>query len=399
MKKLAILLVLVLVVSGCTQIIVPPESFTEDNIQLATIMPSEEGFVWNYHGFAEYGHTMSLDTISGDDDYRAFSINGEFLDMSDGESSMDPSITMQYVIEHGQMTQFINGEMIMDPAYQGLIVLQTPLELGTNWEQTVSDATGNEVTLSSEITEIDIVDNVEVYTVLYEDVNSDYYEVRKFRQGSGLIYFEKLYYTEEDSFSITYTLYENNSGNIEVIMNQELATLMPENEGFEWIYSGFVEYGHQMSLLGIIDDNSLITYIIEGEVYDPSVGEATGDYSVNIEYYISNGELRQSINAERLMESEYQDLILIRYPLEIGNSWEQTLYDLNNNQYVFESEIYDITTENNQEIYHVRYEDVNSDYYELREFQLSKGMVAFSMLYEFDNDSVEVGYRLYEMAP
>jgi hypothetical protein len=398
MKKLiiGISLVLILTIVGCTEIIVPPEDFTDENIQLATVMPDEENFLWTYSGFAEYGHTMTLDTISGDSEYKAYTITGEFLDMSDGESQMDPSISMQYIIENGKLIQFVTGEMIMDPSYQGIILLQTPLELETSWEQTVADNDGNEITLVSEIVEINIIDGKETYTVMYEDAGSNYYEIRKFRQGSGLIAFEKLYQSAEGDFDIAYTLYEEGSGQLNTIMNQAIAEIMPSSSGYEWIYSGFVEYGHQMTLTEVIQDNNLITYSVVGEVYDPSDGEATGDYSIDIEYYISNGELRQSINAERLMEPEYQDMILIKYPLNIGTSWQQTVSDLSGNQYTYDSEIYDLTVEDNQWVYHVKYQDTQSDYYELREFQAGKGMISFSKLYEFDEGSEEIGYWLFE---
>lgn len=44
------------------------------------------------------------------------------------------------------------------------------------------------------------------YTVLYQDKDSDFYEKRLLREGTGVISFEKLWTSNEQSFEIGYAL-------------------------------------------------------------------------------------------------------------------------------------------------------------------------------------------------
>jgi len=281
----------------------------------------------------------------------------------------------------------------MDPSYQGIILLKSPLTIENSWEQTLM-LDGEETTFNCHISEErDTEEGIE-YIVMYEDVNSDYYEIRKFRQGKGLISFEKLYQDDESDFPISYHLFDPENSSQETIMDEEVSALMPEEVGFEWNYSGFAEYGHTMSLVDISSKDGVKTYRVEGEVFDASGGEAEGDFNVDIEYYISNGELRQSITGPQLLQPQYQDFILIKYPFNIGTNWTQTVTDLDGNQYEFDCEIDDLSVENDKWVFHVIYQDVNSEYYEKREFAYNKGVIAYQKLIELGDEMTEIGYRL-----
>jgi len=393
MKKVIIILTLIFLITGCTRIIVPPEDFSEDNQQLASLLPEQEGYEWIYNGFAEYGHTLTLDSISGDDEYKEYIISGTVHDASGGEAEGDYSIEMKYEIEKGELRQYIDAERMMDPSYQGIILLKSPLTIENSWEQTLM-LDGEETTFNCHISEErDTEEGIE-YIVMYEDVNSDYYEIRKFRQGKGLISFEKLYQDDESDFPISYHLFDPENSSQETIMDEEVSALMPEEVGFEWNYSGFAEYGHTMSLVDISSKDGVKTYRVEGEVFDASGGEAEGDFNVDIEYYISNGELRQSITGPQLLQPQYQDFILIKYPFNIGTNWTQTVTDLDGNQYEFDCEIDDLSVENDKWVFHVIYQDVNSEYYEKREFAYNKGVIAYQKLIELGDEMTEIGYRL-----
>ncbi len=393
MKKIIIVLSLLFLISGCTRIIVPPEDFTEENQQLANMLPSEVGFEWIYNGFAEYGHTMTLDSITGDDEYREYIISGTVYDASGGEAEGDYSLEIKYEIEKGELRQHIDAERMMDPSYQGIVLLKSPLTVENSWEQTL-ELDGEETTFNCHISEEKETDQGKEYTVMYEDVNSDYYEVRKFREDYGLVSFEKLYQDGEEDFAISYQLFEPSEDNQQTVMNQEVSSLLPDEIGFQWVYSGFVEYGHTMELKSINTEDDVKTYTIEGEVIDASGGEAPGDYNLSIEYYISNGELRQSVTGEELMEPQYQDMILIKYPFNIGTSWQQTVVDLEGNEYEFDCQIDDLSVEDDKWVYHVLYQDVNSEYYEIRKFMHNKGVIAYTKLIELGEEMTEIGYRL-----
>jgi hypothetical protein len=393
MKKTILILTLILLVTGCTRIIVPPEDFTQENQQLANMLPDEEGYEWIYNGFAEYGHTITLDSITGDDEYKEYLITGTVHDASGGEAQGDYSIEMKYEIEKGELRQYIDAERTMDPSYQGIILLKSPLTIENSWEQTLM-LNGEETTFNCHIAEErDTQEGIE-YIVMYEDMNSDYYEIRKFKEGKGLVSFEKLYQTEESDFPISYHLFNPEEATQETIMDQEVSAIMPQEIGFEWNYSGFAEYGHNMALVDISSKDGVKTYTVEGEVFDASGGEVEGDFSVYIEYYISNGELRQSITGEQLLQPQYQDFILIKYPFNIGTSWTQNVSDLEGNEYEFECEIEDLSVEDDKWVFHVLYQDVNSEYYETREFTYGKGVIAYQKIVDLGGEMTEIGYRL-----
>ena len=58
--------------------------------------------------------------------------------------------------------------------------------------------------------------------------------------------------------------------------NEELKKLLPEKEGFRWIYNGFAEYGHTMELERIQKQGSQTTYFVSGNVEDLSGASLPG---------------------------------------------------------------------------------------------------------------------------
>lgn len=205
MKKMIIIMSILLSISGCTNGVVPAEDFTEENQILADILPAEEGFEWGYDGFAEYGHTMTLDSINSDDEYKEYLITGMVEDPSSGEAEGDYSLEIKYEIENGELKQYIKSERMMDPSYQGIILLKAPLILEDSWQQ-VLIIDDHEITLNCYIAEENDTDQGKVYIVRYEDTNSEYYEIRTFKEGYGQINFAKLYQSEEMDFEISYFL-------------------------------------------------------------------------------------------------------------------------------------------------------------------------------------------------
>ena len=80
----------------------------------------------------------------------------------------------------------------------------------------------------------------------------------------------------------------------------ELQNLLPQNEGFTWIYNGFVEYGHEMTLTSIAINPNDITYEIIGMVYDASGGEADRNFTMTMKYIIDNEVIVQEKSGEML---------------------------------------------------------------------------------------------------
>lgn len=182
------------------------------NGELQNLLPDKEGFHWVYNGFAEYGHTMDLKKIEKKDSEIQYTIEGEVADLSDGESPRDFFLDVEYVIKDGVLTQKKKEELMLDSISDEIQLVKTPLEQGSRWIQTTVDRDGNELKLDSQITEITEENGIKEYTVIYEDQNSDYFERRKIREGTGVVSFEKMLKNEGESFVAGYTLNEESSG-------------------------------------------------------------------------------------------------------------------------------------------------------------------------------------------
>ncbi len=216
-KKLTLFIILLIgvigVSVGCAQQ-VPEGQVKQDgdkieaNKQLEALLPEDEGYTWIYNGFAEYGHQMSLESIEKTEQKIEYHIYGKVDDLSDGESKLKPDINLNYIIKAGILTQTKQEEAMLDSDYDSIQLIKTPLEKGTKWEQDVKDQDGNHISLDCEITDIQEKDGQKVYTIVYGDTNSDYYEKRKITEGTGVVYFEKLWITEDLKMPIGYTLYE-----------------------------------------------------------------------------------------------------------------------------------------------------------------------------------------------
>jgi hypothetical protein len=178
------------------------------NIPIITgLLPSQTGYEWRYFGFAEYAHTMTLDSIQHDQNRVIYNITGEVADMSDGESDKDFSLTITYIVEPTRLIQQKQEQVMMDSNFDEIELIRTPLAAGTSWTQQVTDEVGNQVILECQIENATVdTDGKKVYTILYDDQNSDYYERRKIKEDIGVIFFEKLYIDAEQSFPISYSI-------------------------------------------------------------------------------------------------------------------------------------------------------------------------------------------------
>ena len=63
---------------------------------------------------------------------------------------------------------------------------------------------------------------------------------------------------------------------------EALSQLLPSVPGYQWIYNGFAEYDHTMTLNVITDETDGRTYQSSGMVGDPSGGESTADRSITL---------------------------------------------------------------------------------------------------------------------
>jgi len=172
--------------------------------------------------------------------------------------------------------------------------------------------------------------------------------------------------------------------------------LLPERPGYRWLYHGFVEYSHEMELNDIVTDRGVVKYFITGDVGDPSDGESRlspEHFNIDIVYSIEGGALIQRKNEKRMMDSEFDNLELIRAPLIKGNKWGQGVVDKSGEYRYINCEITDINEVAGAKVYTVEYRE-DSGYYEIRMIEEGVGVVSFTKLRQSDDGDFEIGYSL-----
>jgi hypothetical protein len=175
---------------------------------LSKLLPSAPGYRWIYNGFAEYDHTMTLDSITDEAARRTYQVTGMVGDPSGGESQADRTIALKYIIEKTSLIQEKQEQVMMDSKFNRMTLIKTPLEEGNYWIDRVTDKTGKTTELSAQIMKREILPNgVKQYTVRYNDNASAYYEQRVIREGVGVVSFEKLFEIGDEPFSAGYYLY------------------------------------------------------------------------------------------------------------------------------------------------------------------------------------------------
>ena len=190
----------------------------EDRVsqQLVEIFPQKIGYEWFYSGFAEYGHRMRLDNISGStesSEVLVYEISGEVDDPSGGEAPGDFSLEMEYVITKDTVTEkIIRGEKLIH-VFRELELLKLPLQAGTKWQQKV-EINGKEQELTAEIlsAEAEEEEGPVIYRVRYtvpmEGMpDGIYVEERAFAEGTGLIHYARTL-GEEYDFMFEYFIFQ-----------------------------------------------------------------------------------------------------------------------------------------------------------------------------------------------
>ena len=177
-------------------------------------------------------------------------------------------------------------------------------------------------------------------------------------------------------------------------LNKELMKLMPD-EGFRWAHRGAAEYYHEMDLKSITEDEKEIIYKVEGEVEDVVSGEQAKDYSIELFYKIVGDSMIQTKVAPMMLDSEYDELTIIKAPLEKGTKWTEQVKNQDGKKVTLEGEIIQVTADDRGNIYKVTYVDKKTGYSETRKIMETLGVIAFTKLVEIEGQPYSQGYGLY----
>src|SRR5690625_347306 len=106
---------------------------------------------------------------------------------------------------------------MMNNKFKKIELNKMPIEERTEWTQTQTNTEGEEITLESSIEAVREDGEQKIYTVTYEDTDSDYYQKRDIKEGVGVLSLEHLYIFEDnddevEDMPIGYEIYYDATG-------------------------------------------------------------------------------------------------------------------------------------------------------------------------------------------
>ncbi len=174
-------------------------------------------------------------------------------------------------------------------------------------------------------------------------------------------------------------------------VSQQMVDIFPRRIGHEWFYSGFAEYSHRMrldSIHGNTDNTETLVYKVSGMVDDVSDGEASGDFSFELEYIITKDTVIERIIRGEKLPNMFNEMQILKLPLETGAKWEQKI-DIDGEEMIMIAEV--LSAELEKEIgtilYKMRYSVPmpgmpRGIYTEERAFAKGKGLIYYSRTLE-----------------
>jgi len=176
---------------------------------------------------------------------------------------------------------------------------------------------------------------------------------------------------------------------------EDLRAYLPAKEGFVWYYSGYAEYGHVVELKQLYQREDSIKMVLQGEIDDVSGETDPGELEVYLEYVVENGRWIQKRDAIRMMGPDFKELILLQYPLEVGNQWIQEVQTSLGESLTLTTRIEKI---DDAGAITVSYVDETSGYAQERIFSKGLGVIGAQMDQEGAETPSKMGYALYREA-
>gem|GEM_PF-6018954 len=173
----------------------------------------------------------------------------------------------------------------------------------------------------------------------------------------------------------------------------DLIFFLPDEEA-TWVYKGTGVYHHEMTIEDIIFSDQSIDYKIKGEILSDNKNSNYDDYLTEIRYIISRKGWRQEIKQSKLLDSKYKGIYILKFPIEVNNTWQETVLDFDGKQQSIIGQIEAIDFINNAKVITVKYNEKNSDYYEIRKITEGKGIIEFEQNIKMNAYDHTLGYSL-----
>lgn len=396
---LVILTLMFALALGCQKKPVQPngQANQTSNEEIKKLLPNQAGYHWVYNGFAEYGHSMDLKTITTGDTETVYTVTGEVFDASGGAAQGDFSLSIDYLVRDGRLMMRQKAPRLMD-SFTELELLRVPLQAQATWEQKALNKKDNkEYQLACTILEVKNEADGKVYVVEYKDKNSNFYEKRWLKENIGIINFETVWNSPEGPVEMGYFLYNEASGYPRKL---EFTSYLPPLQQ-KLRYFGLAEYAHVGQLAKTSENEQQGIYQFNGSFQDGS--GIPGDFKVQYIFDYQAGTVTEKVTENTRaktneVNSKIHDPIILKLPLETGNTWQQEITFAGEKKTMtativsigYENRTFYGQRKNGQPVLTVRYlvEDVpgyfENTYVEERRFQKGWGMIGFSNLMKGD---------------
>lgn len=180
--------------------------------------------------------------------------------------------------------------------------------------------------------------------------------------------------------------------------NQELLEIFPKTVGMNQLFNGYAEYGHFQTLKMAQEFESVFHITFDGMMMDGYGDSEERLFQLTYEVtdqtvieHIDNKDPYNQLKDQRLLNSIIPNKVLLKLPLEVGNSWVET-FVYQGKEYTAMTEIVRIkpnedgklTYETSTTVANIE-GDYNVGYKETRVFTTGSGMTSFSSLFSFES--------------
>lgn len=311
-KIVFLLIVTVLVISCNTQKPIMAKETLGNINEISDFLPNENT-TWVYDGTGVYYHEMTLEDIISSDQSVYYKIKGEILSDEKNSNHSDYLTDIRYIISRKGWRQELQESKLLDSKYKSMYLLKFPIKENNKWQEKVLDFDNNKKTIIGAIESIEFIEGEKMITVRYTEKNSDYYEVRKIKEGKGVIEFEKKLKINNEDHILGYSLkdFYNNDESIEY----EIKTfLMSYNKAWQNYYNNqeskiFDFIDNQSTLVSEIKafkktDNTEIVFV---ELVLKSVSKDQNQYQVEV-----NESFSITKDEEHYIQSSVRNYTLVK---------------------------------------------------------------------------------------
>lgn len=351
-----------------------PSETPDTQLALTVLLPGEEGFTWVYEGYAQWGHTLTLNKIEREGAVTRYTLNGETITPVTDGSDHEGQIDVVYTVDGETWLQELSGASILESDYPKLVILRTPLVQGARWEQVATTADGTPITLDCTIQEVTERKGKTVFVVRYQQRDGDYYELREITTGLGITKFERFETTQGDT--IGYAMRQDDAPSAA----RALDPWLPPGEKV-LSYTGDDGFSMTGRLVMERDDEHEAVYCFNGTL--------AGGKTFTQRYYYDKqrGTLTQQAvsdaDAAAALRLPLGNVVVLRFPLAQGSTWTHDT--------VFEGKLLPLTArvlryDPEEGVIRIRYSVAGvqgyegDTYIEERTFMLGRGMTHFGAL-------------------